>query len=138
MDASEAALIEAVAAQSDGLIEVVVSSLSPDGERAAALLHVLETDNWLEAVYERSGGEWVEWTTSYDREAWSPVETKGGVAIGVFRLYGPAPSGVERAIVSWRGERHEASVRNGYFAFAAWDATDEELIRTPPEVSGFE
>jgi hypothetical protein len=84
VEASEAALVEAVAAKSDGLSEVVVSSLSPDGEWAAVLLHVLETDNWLEAVYERADGEWVEWTTSHESEAWSPIETKGGVAVGVF------------------------------------------------------
>jgi hypothetical protein len=138
MDASEAALADAVRAQSGGAIEVVVSTVSPDGEWVAALLHVLETDNWLEAVYRRADTEWVEWTTSEGSEAWSPIETKGGVAIGVFRLYGPAPPGAERAIVSWRGERRVAPVRNGYFAFAAWDASDEEVIRTPPEASGFE
>ncbi len=138
MDTPEKALDEAVASKSDGAIEVVVSTVSPDGEWIAALLHVLETDNWLEAVYERVEGSWVEWTTSTESEAWSPIETRGGVTFGAFRLYGPAPPGAERAIVFWRGEPHEAPVHNGYFAFATWDASDEELIRTPPELNRFE
>ena len=78
MDGSEAALVEAVTAQSDGAVEVVVSTVSADDAWAAALLHVLGTDKWLEAVYQRADGEWVEWTTSTGSEAWSPIETKNG------------------------------------------------------------
>ncbi|HEX4519191.1 MAG TPA: hypothetical protein VH063_06375 [Gaiellaceae bacterium] len=137
MEGSQADLGEVVAAQGEGRIELVVSTLSPDGRWAAGLLHVSETDHWLESVYELVDGAWREWTTSNEEQAWSPIRTKDGVSIGVFRLYGPAPPEAERALVSWRGELHEAPVQNGFFAFAAWDVSDEELIRTPPALSGF-
>ena len=137
MDASEAALAERIAATSGGTVELVAWTLSSEDRWAAALLRVRGTDNWLEAVSEFEDGTWTEWATGSGSEAWSPIETRDGVVVGAFRLYGQAPAGAARALVSWRGETHEVPVQNGYFAFASWDASDVELIRTPPEPAGF-
>ena len=137
MSGSQEALAEKIAATSGGAVELVAWTLSEDGVWAAVLLHERGTDNWLEAVYEFKDGSWTEWATGAGSQVWTAIETRDGVVVGAFRLYGPAPPGAARALVSWRGETHELPVQNGFFAFASWDASDVELIRTPPEMTGF-
>ena len=133
----EDALAETISARSAGMVELVAWTLSVDGMWAAVLLRERNTDHWLEAVYEFKDDAWTEWATGVGSEVWTVIETRDGVVVGAFRLYGPAPAGAVRALVSWRGETHELPVQNGFFAFASWDASDVELIRTPPEVTGF-
>jgi len=69
---------------------------------------------------------------------WSPLGwTDEGVTLGALRLYGEAPHGARTALVQWRGRVETVPVENGHFAFAAWDATEDEPTGAPPEVRGF-
>jgi len=91
-------------------------------------LRVRDTGYWLESLYEYSDEGWVEHTTSNGGLAYTPLgEDTRGDPIGVLRFYGEAPAGSETALVQWRGAVHEVPVQNDHFAFAAWDATEEEV-----------
>jgi len=123
-----AALKEAVHGRSRGRLDLLAFTVSPDGHWAATLLRVRETGYWLESLYEYGATGWTEHTTSNGGVAYTGTgEDDRGAPIGVLRYYGEAPAGSQVAVIRWAGRLHEVRVQNGHFAFAAWDATEEEV-----------
>jgi hypothetical protein len=128
-----AALVEDVRGRSRGRLELLAVTTSPDGRWAATLLRVRNTGYWLESLYEWGDEGWVERNTSNGSLAYETIgEDSNGNLIGVLRYYGEAPADSEVALVQWRGAVHEVPVQNGHFAFAAWDATEDEVSRIAP------
>jgi hypothetical protein len=123
-----AALAEAVRGRRRGRLELLGCTVSPDGRWAATLLRVRETGYWLQSLYEYGDEGWVEHTTSNGGLAYTAIgEDNRGASIGVLRYYGEAPADSDVALVQWRGAVHDVPVQNGHFAFAAWDATEDEV-----------
>ncbi len=125
-----AALEDAVRGRSRGRLELLAFALSPDGHWAATLLRQRETGYWLESLYEYGAEGWVEHTTSNGGLAYTSIgEDDEGTPIGVLRYYGEAPSDSQIARIRWRDEIHQIPVQRSHFAFAVWDATDDEVDR---------
>jgi hypothetical protein len=132
-----AALKETVRNRSRGRLDLLAFAVSPDGRWAVTLLNVRDTGYWRESLYEYGDDGWIEHTTSNGGLAYTAIgEDPDGNSIGVLRYYGRAPADAEVAIIRWRGVLHEVPVQNGHFAFAAWDARDDELDRLATRGSG--
>jgi hypothetical protein len=138
VDAREAELEEAIRHRSRGRLDLLAFAVSPDGRWAATLLRVRDTGYWLESLYRYGADGWVEETTSNGSLAYSGIgEAEDGSPLGILRYYGEGPASSKVALVEWHSEVHEVPVRNGHFAFAAWDVPESEFESSKPKLIGF-
>jgi hypothetical protein len=135
------ALKQEIRSRSRGRLDLVAFAVSPDGRWAATLLRVRATGYWLESLYEYGPEGWTEHTTSNGSLAYNSTgEDECGNSVGVLRFYGDARRDSRVVLIQWRDAVHEVPVQNGHFAFAEWDATEDEVDALPaagPTVVGF-
>lgn len=115
----EAAALEYIP---DRFARVLGASVSPSGENAMVLLGTNEPPQLYpyQCLCERESDGWFE-STSGNGSGWSSTSGYDDPEqVGVTTDWGQAPSDARVAIVSFRGDEHEAPVANGYYLFVKW------------------
>ncbi len=116
--------------------------ISPDGREALVVLATNEPPyvEPYEVVCFREGDGWVAGRGSGGLGiGWSStLISDDGRNVGVLRLAGDVPAGVNAVVVHWADVEHRVPVAGGYFFFTRWDVpADFHETVGPPEATAY-
>jgi hypothetical protein len=104
-------------------------TVSPDGSEAVVVLGINEEpyDDVEEVECFRRRGRWRAGSSSNGLSFGWTVQTwvDDGPCLGLLRLSGKAPAGVETVVVRWDGRDHLVPAVGGFFFFGVWAVPED-------------